>query len=208
MRSWIVFFALCGFVGFAAAGGCSEDKNLPLPSGTTGTVGTGAGGGGTGSGCNGNGPDGFCNLRGNDPETCACPDCEQSASCRGVCTDDGSCTYDPGSETNDEDCTCDDCYGQVSSCPPFPVGCPGDDDPSCTADEDCTCPDCTNTPRCTDGCVDNGSCVEYLEGCSCSDCAQLAQNCGGNPTTTTTTTSGGGGAGGGGAGGAGGAGGS
>jgi hypothetical protein len=209
MRSWIVFlsFSASAVFGLAAsAGGCSGDDSN---ANTTGTVVIPAGaGGGTNFGCNGSGPDGFCNLRGNNPESCSCPDCAQSASCRGVCSDDGQCSYNPDAPTNDEDCTCNDCYGHVSSCPPYPVGCPGDENPACTADEDCTCPDCTNTPRCTGSCDNNGSCVEYLEGCSCSDCSGVAENCGGNPTTTTTTTtSTGGGGGAGGASGAGGAGG-
>ena len=190
MRSWIAFLALSGLLGFAAAGGCSDDTSTAT-SGAPVTVGSGVGGGNN-FGCNGSGPDGFCNLRGNNPESCNCPDCAQSVTCRGVCPDDGQCAYNPEAETNDEDCSCDDCYGKVGSCPPFAVGCPDDDDASCTANEDCTCPDCTGTARCTDSCINNGSCVEYLEGCSCADCDALAERCGGTPTTSSSSSSGGG----------------
>lgn len=197
MRSWIGVLALSGWVGFATAGGCSGDDTGATPSGATVTVGSGVGGGSY-FGCNGAGPDGICNLRGKNPESCQCPDCEPSATCRGVCPDDGQCSYDPDTPTptHDEDCTCDDCYGQVASCPPAPVGCPNDNNEECTANEDCTCPDCSGTPRCTDHCTNNGSCVPYLEGCSCADCAGQVEDCGGNPTTSSSTTTGVGGAGG------------
>jgi len=208
MRSWILVLTACAFAGFATMGGCSGDNVAPLNPGSTVGVGTGS----TGShalGCNGSGPDGFCNARGQNPESCACPDCAETAFCRGTCSDDGACGYTPDSDPpSDEDCTCADCFAAHSACPPYKSGCNDTDEGACSPEEDCTCAACAGAERC--GCDGNGQCVEALEGCSCADCAN-AEACGGEgPTTTTTTTttsaSGGmGGAGGAGMGGAGGA---
>jgi hypothetical protein len=56
-----------------------------------------------GAACNGGRPDGYCNSLGDNPESCECFDCVDTAYCNGTCVDDGTCGAD-------EDCTCDDCF--------------------------------------------------------------------------------------------------
>jgi hypothetical protein len=212
MRTWIAILASSLALASLPFVGCSSDVNNQANA-SSGNTGLG-GNGGVQTGCNGNQPDGFCNVFGQDPETCQCADCADSAFCGGKCNDaDGKCTLDQG-----EDCTCKDCYFKVAECPPYKVGCGDKPDGKCDADEDCTCGDCTNTDRCTKNCNDNGSCVPYLEGCSCADC-KPEKACGGNGSTSsssstaasstaassTAASTGAGGAGGAGAGGAGGA---
>jgi hypothetical protein len=200
MRSWIVFLAASAFGAAASMGGCSG--NDAASNNPSSTVSVGPGGTDPNLGCENRAPNGECNIRSATPETCECPDCVEAAACRGTCSDDGACSYNPGAETNDEDCTCDDCYGKHSACPPFGGQCNGDE-PGCQAGEACTCPDCAGAAHC--GCDNNGQCTEATEGCACGDCAGVAENCGGNPTTnnSTTTNSSGGGMGGAGVGGAG-----
>jgi hypothetical protein len=176
MRNWILIFTSSLsllFVGFA---GCTGDDAATPTSASSTSVGAGGD-----NPCNNSAPNGFCNSMGNDPETCACADCASSAVCTAACTDDGQCDSGAG-----EDCTCTDCYMKVDGCPPEDVGCY--DNAECNTDEDCVCNDCTGTPRCTDNCLDNGSCVRYLEGCSCADCAPLMV-CGGSGSTTTASSS-------------------
>jgi hypothetical protein len=209
MRPWIVLLAASAFGTAAAMGGCSGNNVVSGDPSSSVSVGTGIDD--PNLGCENNAPNGECNLRSANPEACTCPDCVEAASCRGTCNDDGACSYVPGAEMNDEDCSCDDCYGKHGACPPFGGFC-NNDEPGCQTGEACTCPDCQGAEPAHCGCDNNGQCVEALEGCSCGDCAGVVENCGGNPTTTTTTNSGGGmggmgGAGMGGAGGAGGAGG-
>src|SRR5688572_16532887 len=97
MRAWIAFIASLLAFAFAASGGCSSDvSNDDNPAVTTVTV-AGAGGG-LGFGCFGGSPDRFCNVFGDVPETCGCPDCAQSAHCKGVCKDDGSCDQRPDAD--------------------------------------------------------------------------------------------------------------
>jgi hypothetical protein len=212
MRSWIVFITTSAFAAAAAMGGCSG--NDATSSNISSTISVGSGANDPNLGCENRAPNGECNIRSATPESCECPDCVEAAACRGTCNDDGACSFNPGAETNDEDCTCDDCYGKHGACPPFGGQC-NFDEPGCQSGEACTCPDCAGAAHC--GCDNNGQCTEATEGCACADCDGVAENCGGNPTTTTTQSSGGGmggsgmggmGAGaGGGAGGAGGAGG-
>jgi hypothetical protein len=175
MRTWILIFASSFSVLFVGFAGCTSE-NTASPSSAAST----SGGGYMPTPCNGGEPDGFCNALGNQVETCECVDCTDSAVCTGTCADDGQCT-EPA-----EDCTCNDCYMKVAGCPPRNVGC--DDDGECNSDEDCVCTDCTNTPRCTDNCLNNGSCVQYLEGCSCADCASVME-CGGNGPASSAANS-------------------
>jgi hypothetical protein len=65
--------------------------------------------------CNAGRTDGFCNVFGNDPETCECRDCIASASCQGRCVDDGQCNRG-NDEGPGEDCTCADCAYVIDDC--------------------------------------------------------------------------------------------
>lgn len=183
MQSASLFLAAATLTVVAAFVGCGSDEETGGSAAATSSV---AGvGGGVNEACNEGGPDGYCVTEGAAEEPCTCADCTATARCVGGCQDNGVCDFEGG-----EDCTCTDCLGKVPECPPYNVGC-NDGDGICELTEDCTCDECTNTPRCTDNCVDNGACVPYLEGCSCADC-QGTDACGGsssNTTTTTTTTS-------------------
>lgn len=172
VRVWVACFLMASLGCAAWAAGCGGNE----ASGQSSSSGAGPGAGGAVHVCNGDMPDGFCNLLGNDPETCACADCTALAACDDRCVDDDVCNYhDDGTA---EDCSCTDCLGKIDGCPPYGVGC-SNDPGECSIAEDCTCPNCTNTPRCTDNCLNNGSCVEYLEGCSCADCMNV-DSCGGS----------------------------
>lgn len=187
MRALVSLFA-CSALFALGYVGCTSDNN-----GTQNLVTNGAGVGGspvTGyPSCNGNKPDNYCNGKGANPETCDCPDCVLSAMCTSKCTDNGACDYAGG-----EDCTCSDCYAkqgpvkdQFDGCPPFSVGCDGDQDEEniCTAGKDCTCSVCQGDARCT-SCDNNGSCVPYIESCDCADCKVL-EACGGNGSQSASS---------------------
>jgi hypothetical protein len=81
-----------------------------------------------------------------------------------MCVDDGNCDFS-------EDCTCKDCQGTA-----FCGACMADG--MCTTDDACTCQDCWADSICGDptGCLDDGKCDEFYEGCQCADCKSVA-NC-------------------------------
>ncbi|HSN96806.1 MAG TPA: hypothetical protein VLS89_00865, partial [Candidatus Nanopelagicales bacterium] len=136
MRSWIALIASCFVVGLTAAGGCSSNVDPNAGTNATVTVGSGTV---DPFACNNGAADGYCNPRGDLPETCECTDCQLTATCRGACTNDGTCTYNPESPAAGEDCTCDDCYGSHPECPPF-ASC--NNDGTCDPDESSGCSDC------------------------------------------------------------------
>jgi len=90
--------------------GCTSENNEASPT-TASAVSVGPSTG-VGSACAGNFPDGICTLLAAAPETCDCPDCQDTAGCTGRCMDDGNCNLAPMAE----DCTCADCYGKVPEC--------------------------------------------------------------------------------------------
>ena len=55
--------------------------------------------------CNGDAPDGFCNIKGGNPETCSCFDCVEDPICLNLCTDDGDCS----AKELEGGCACADC---------------------------------------------------------------------------------------------------
>ncbi len=65
--------------------------------------------------CNNGRADGFCNVRGANPEGCDCRDCLGSAVCQQRCVDDGSCNFN-GDDPTSEDCTCADCAYSHPEC--------------------------------------------------------------------------------------------
>lgn len=90
---FLMVMAVCGH----AACGDSEQGT-----GSTGVGPVGAQGTGYHPACNLDRRDGYCNMLGDNPESCECFDCVDSAKCTGKCTDNGSCEAG-------EDCTCIDC---------------------------------------------------------------------------------------------------
>jgi hypothetical protein len=99
---------------------------------TTGVGPVGAQGTGYHPACNLDRRDGYCNILGQNPETCECFDCAQAAKCRGKCIDDGTCDYDPDNQK--EDCTCGDCNPGPNCAAPDPDTSTTDSVQSSTAD--------------------------------------------------------------------------
>lgn len=103
---FLMVMAVCGH----AACGDSEQGT-----GSTGVGPVGSQGTGYSPACNLDRRDGYCNMLGQNPETCECFDCVDSAKCMGRCNDNGICEDLP--EVDDEDCTCADCAGSCNANP-------------------------------------------------------------------------------------------
>ena len=97
--------SLVAFAGVASHFvACGTNETVDGTSGPTAAVTNGTG---YSPQCEGGMRDGFCDALSAQPESCACLDCAQTAYCKSMCKNDGTCTPASG-----EDCTCIDCVGQ------------------------------------------------------------------------------------------------
>ncbi len=102
--AWNVL-SLVAFAGVASHFvACGTSETVDGASGPTASVTNGTG---YDPICEGGVRDGFCNALGAKPESCMCLDCAQTAYCKQMCKNDGTCNQGAG-----EDCTCIDCFGQ------------------------------------------------------------------------------------------------
>jgi len=110
MRRFVQSFPFLLVMGVCSHAACG-DSELGTSSAAVGPV--GSQGAGYHPACNLDRRDGYCNFLGQNPETCECFDCVDSAACTNKCTDNGACD-------GEEDCTCADCNGGGNCVPPDP----------------------------------------------------------------------------------------
>ncbi|NUO47817.1 MAG: hypothetical protein HOV80_03060 [Polyangiaceae bacterium] len=139
-----------GFPFLMVAGVCMHVACGEADSGTdtTGVGPVGSQGSSFHPACNLDRRDGYCNARGQNPETCECLDCITWAMCTGKCVDDGTCNMGE----NAEDCSCADCNPGPNCVNANPDQGPGPDQgpaPASTTDTSTTDASTTGSPAST-----------------------------------------------------------
>ncbi len=102
MRRFVQSFPFLLVMGVCSHAACG-DSELGTSSAAVGPV--GSQGAGYHPACNLDRRDGYCNFIGQNPETCECFDCVDSAACTNKCSNDGACDFGDDAE----DCSCADC---------------------------------------------------------------------------------------------------